>query len=157
MSRGIYEYLEFVGAALIADATLRTFLMANFKKTLKVYIGQDESDIPSEELCPLIVIVAGGRGTAGNNLLKTRSAKLTIAMRDDMDNKKEVVSTGLTTFPGLALLDEFADLVARALVNLAAHSSGYYVSDLSDGPDDQITFPVYKAFLGLQIQLDSDF
>jgi hypothetical protein len=60
------------------------------------------------------------------------------------------------TYPALTILDEFADMIAKALSGLAHHSSGYYISEVTDGPEDRIEHPVYKAWVGLSIQLDSD-
>ena len=157
-TRGVYEYLEYVGNSLISDVDIAAFCTTNFRRTLKVFIGQDESQLPSDELCPMIIMTSGGRGTTGNDHLKTRSARLTLAIADDITKVAKASTTnGPVKFPGLALLDEFADLTAKALVNLAAHSSGYYVSEIGDGPEDAINFPVYKAFLGLQITLDSSY
>lgn len=154
MAKGIYEYLRYAGDALISDAAIKTFCQNNFDCTLTVFVGQDDSDLPSEDNCPCVILTAGGRGLTGNDYLKVRAARVGMMLR--VDEKKEATSTGLVTYPGLTLLDEFADLVAKALSGLAAHSTGYYVSEVVDGPEDRIEHPVYKAWIGLSVQLDSD-
>ena len=157
MSRGIYDYLEFAGNALFVDTTIRAFCQLHFEKNLSVFIGQDETDLPSEALCPMVIITGGTRGNSESRNLKTRSAGVLIAIRDAMTAEKEANTTGVVVFPGLAKLDELADMISKALVNLPLHPSGAYVSDLEEGPPDVIEFPVYKAFIGLSIMLDSEF
>lgn len=154
MAKGIYEYLEYAGGKLIADATIKAFCQTNFNRTLYVFVGQEESDLPSEDFCPCVIFTGGGRGLTGNDHLKTRAARAGMMIKHEA--KKAATSTGVVTYPGLTLLDEFSDLISKALSNLDPHSSGYYISEVVDGPEDRIEHPIYKAWVGLSIQLDSD-
>lgn len=157
MARGIYEFLNYVGQTLTTDSDIKAFCEANFGKNLSVFIGEDESLLPTDENCPCVLIKAGGRGLAGGEHLKNRSAKITICIKDSIENEPYEVYSGVKTFPGLALLDEIEDLITETIENIPLHPSGYYISETTEGQEDQIQFPIYKAFLGLTVTLDSDY
>lgn len=155
MTASIYTYLEYIGAALMADTDIIAYCQANFNKHLSVCIGQDESQLPPDEDCPMVVITAGARGFSNNNNIKNRSAKIGVFIRNETRTTPN--ANRVLTYAGAMQIDVLTDLIAETINNLAAHSSGYYVSDLSDGPDDVINFPIFRAYFGLAIQFDSDF
>lgn len=157
MSTGIYTALKYIGEKLISDAAIDAYCKLKFGKSLSVFIGQDESDLPSEDDAPLVIMTAGGRGLEGGDHINSRSARITKVVKDRLSSKKETLSTGVVFYPGLDLLDEFSDLIDKTITNIPAHSSKEISFQLTEGPDDQIQFPVYKAYAGLTVQIDSNF
>lgn len=156
-SRGPNEILKYLAGILLADTTIDTFCQDNFSKSISVFVGEDETQLPSDEICPLAILKVSGREMAANNTLCNASAAITLAIKDKTDNVMTQTDSGAWYYPGNDLIDEFYQIVCKVLINAPQHSSGAYVINIDSGPPDVPSFPVFKAFAALSIQYDSDF
>jgi len=151
---GIYDALEYIAGILTADSAIETFCQTKFGKSLRVFIGQEETELPSVEELPAVIMIAGGRSLEGGDNIKARSAKITKAIFYDAEND---TANLITTVSGVKILDEFSDLIDKTIVNAPIPASGAYSFQVVDGPNDHIKKPVYSAFSGLSVQIDSNF
>lgn len=154
MTRGISEFMDWVAATVTADSAVSTLCQAQFHRDIVAFVGQDQNALPESTECPMLILTPGARQLTDDGNLKTREIRVTVAISDE--RKLETVSGRIKRYPGIAVIDNLADLVVKAIRN-AVHSSGYYVQWVTPGPDDSIEFPVYKAFFGISVQFDSEY
>lgn len=152
---GIYDFLAWVGDKLKKDADIAAACQELYSKDLTVLVGQDESQLPSDELSPMVIFIPAGRGMTAGNYVKTRGAAVTIGTKGSNDRLMKLDDNEVMIYEDAAKHDVLADLIINKLSELPKHPSGYAVSDVSDGSPDSINFPTFRAFAYLQVQIDS--
>lgn len=152
---GITAFLQDLAAGLVADSAVQAFCSERFGKRLRVQIGQSAEANPTTDECPIAILIAGSRGTSDDGLIRSRSIR--IGLNIEADGSLMDVSQGVKIIAGMPVIDELSDLVEKFFVSFAQTAGVGIVSTPSGGPEDMIENSVFKSWLALGVQLDSDY
>ena len=155
MTLGIHEFMLDFGKQLLANAAIQAYCQSRFSKALSVRVGQSVKDPASVSECPLVILLAVGRGTSDDGNLKTRQVRLGINIQAEDDTSTD--ASGIKYIPGNDDLDGLSDLIEKFICNYRETSGAGLVSTPSSGPEDLIDQDVFKAWLTFAVQLDSDY
>lgn len=150
---GIYEALETIAGAIVADATLQALCQSYWQKNLQAFVGVDDQYLPEDAGCPMLLMIATNRELSPGTHMRSTPARCCIAIRDDQDPK--LAATNVTTFRGAARLDAVVWRALEVVCTVTDTNNRWCVSPTS-GPDDMTIPPVFKAWFGLDIQHESD-
>ncbi len=151
----LFQMMQDFAHQLRHDAAIDSFCQSKWLKGLTVHVGQTQEAPASVDDCPLIIIVPGGRGSSEDGHVKNRGLRLGINIK--ADNKLALHADGYHYVPGLLTLDQITDLVEQFITNYRELSGIAIVTTPQPGPDDQIDNDIFKAWLALGVQLDSNY
>ena len=151
----IQTWMKTFAAALKQDATISAFCQFHFSKALTVQVNQSVKNPPAIASCPIVILTSAGRGTTEDGEIKSRGVRLGICIQADDDSTTD--ENGIGYIPGCDLIDELAELVEKFIVRYRDLSGKSITSMPQPGPEDVIDQDIFKAWLALVVQLDSDY
>ena len=151
----IQQWMKSFAAALKQDATIAAFCQLHFSKSLTVQVNQSVKNPPAVASCPIVILTSAGRGTTDDGVLKTRGVRLGICIQAEDDSATN--SDGISCIPGCDLLDELTDLIEKFIVRYRESTGSCIHSAPQSGPEDMIDQDIFKSWLSIGVQLDSDY
>jgi hypothetical protein len=152
MTTGIYTFLKWLAGEITANVALQARCTALYGSTMQAFVGVDDQQLPEDTKAPMVILIGGGRALSDGSMMRSMSAKMCIATKSET---KPATTLLVTSFATAEYHDEITWMVYEIIIK-ARETTGKFSVDVSPGPDDANQFPVFKSWLGLSIQQDSD-
>lgn len=115
MSKTLTDAILVIRNTLSASQTLDSWARANFSVPVKIYLGVDPLDLPEMQVSsPIIAVVPGRRRRLSEQT--DRSHEIRVRCVINHAEKPDIVGN-VVSWPGLALIDTFANLVESEIVS----------------------------------------
>lgn len=133
------EIFAILAPALTTSQTIAAWCQEKFQRPVNVFVGVDPLELPElKPNCPMIAIVPGRRSRIPEQYNRVHEIRIRTAIHD---SRKPVFSNQITTFPGLALADEFANLVEEQITITLTDNHIATTQDPEDG--DEVIPPYF--------------
>ncbi|HDM08699.1 MAG TPA: hypothetical protein ENF97_01070 [Candidatus Omnitrophica bacterium] len=115
VDKRITEVLEEIRAALLNSQDIDNFCQTNYGKSLKVFLGADERDLPEISNCPFVLLDRGSIDFSEGNTYRDSACEfylfIAIYQEQTIDDGRGVVYSGINE------IDELSQMIRQEICN----------------------------------------
>lgn len=143
------DALDAIVNAVSTDAGIAAFCQTNYRQGPFVFRGVNPEDPPGEAFTPCVVVSTGGRGRSGDYHRRLHEIHVACGIVGD----KPSVSGNVVSYPGVDLVNEFAELVESVATKALLEAD--VLSSLPMGDPDQIITSWHLARWTYQVEIEN--